>query len=80
MKNKLEFYSEACFKDTDVPKSSLELCRLCLALFNSVFFMHNSLDAFSAIFRFFYLAVRVYAVTVTDSFIYWFLCEAEKKH
>lgn len=34
MKNKLEFYSEACFKDTDVPKRSLESCRLCLALLN----------------------------------------------
>lgn len=45
MKNKLEFYSEACFKDIDVPKSSLEICRLCLALFKSVFFMYNSLDA-----------------------------------
>lgn len=44
--------------------------------------MYNSLDAsllFSGFF-FFYLAVRVYAVTVVDSFIYWFLCEAEKKH
>lgn len=79
MKNKLEFYSEACFKDIDVPKSSLEICRLCLALFKSVFFMYNSLDA-SLLFSGFYLAVRVYAVTVIDSFIYWFLCEAEKKH
>lgn len=33
----------------------------------------------SAIFRFL-SSVRVYAVTVIDSFIYWFLCEAEKKH
>lgn len=37
MKNKLEFHSEARFKDMDVPKSSLETCRLCLALFKSVF-------------------------------------------
>lgn len=31
------------------------------------------------VFGVFYLAVRA-DVTVVDSFIYWFLCEAEKEH
>lgn len=58
MKNKLEFNSEACFKDIDVPKSSLEICRLCLALFKSVFFYVQQPRCVSAIFRFFTLLLE----------------------
>lgn len=41
MKNKLEFHSEACFKEVDVPKNNKQIfpfpCKSCLALFKSVF-------------------------------------------
>lgn len=40
MKNELEFHSEACFKEVDVPKNNINIpfpCKSCLALFKSVF-------------------------------------------
>lgn len=84
MKNKLEFHSEACFKEVDVPKNNKQIfpfpCKSCLALFKSVFLCKNRVEASFSIFKFYILLWDHFVVTVLDSFIYWFLCEAEDKH
>lgn len=39
MKKKLEFHSEACFKDVDVPKSSLKTADFALHFLNLSFYV-----------------------------------------
>lgn len=79
MKNNWNSILKPALKTWMCLKAPLKPADFALHFLNLSFYVQQP-RCISAIFRFFYLAVRVYAVTVVDSFIYWFLCEAEKKH
>lgn len=75
MKNKLEFASELALQT-----------RMCLEVPSAAtgstlhfgIFLCEVAGRISAVSSF-YLAVRAHVTTVADSFIFWFLCEAEKE-